>query len=206
VIPFFSFSAFALGATSWTLAEYSLHRFFGHAKKQRRSEGAPGLLDGDFGSEHQAHHRDTRYFTPTRRKLQTAAVVLPVFGAVASIVVGPRRACSFVLGFGLCYAGYEVAHRRTHTHAPTGPYSRWTRRNHLSHHFSNPHSNHGVTTPIWDWVFGTHQDPGVIRVPQRHAPRWLMDATGEAVDPKYAQDYVLAARAPAESQSAGTGT
>ena len=72
--------SFAAGAATWSLAEYSMHRFLGHA----------------------------RYFTPTTRKVKAAAVALSAVGVAGSLVVGPRRALSFVLGFGLTYAGYEI--------------------------------------------------------------------------------------------------
>ena len=202
-MPFLpSISAFALGAASWSLAEYSLHRFLGHAPRAAARKEKAGLFDGDFGSEHQAHHADTRYFTPTVRKLKTAAVVIPALGALGSLVVGPGRAWSFALGLGVSYAAYEIIHRRTHTHAPTGPYSRWARRQHLYHHFGDPRSNHGVTTPVWDWVFGTHQEPGVIRVPERHAPRWLFDPKSGEFDPRYAADYTISSRTHAEPAQA----
>ena len=29
------------------------------------------------------------------------------------------------------------------------------RRNHMVHHFKRPHQLFGVTTPLWDYVFGT---------------------------------------------------
>lgn len=89
------------------------------------------------------------------------------------------------------YVAYEVVHRRAHTHAPRGPYSRWVRRNHFTHHFLTPRTNHGVTSPLWDRVFGTHEPLGVVRVPARHAMPWLLDpATGE-VRAELAADYRL---------------
>ncbi|MCC6667271.1 MAG: sterol desaturase family protein [Polyangiaceae bacterium] len=187
----FSPLSFAAGAATWSLAEYSLHRFAGHAPRQRKSDQKARLFDGDFGTEHQAHHTDTRYFTPTERKLKTAAVVLAAAGTLGSLAFGPRRALSFAAGFAITYASYEILHRRTHTHAPRGAFGRWARRNHLSHHFSNPGTNHGVTSPLWDFVFGTHVDHGRIRVPRRHAPPWLLDAQGR-VREEYAEDYELA--------------
>ena len=155
----FSPLSFAAGAATWSLAEYSLHRFAGHAPRQRKSDQKARLFDGDFGTEHQAHHTDTRYFTPTERKLKTAAVVLAAAGTLGSLAFGPRRALSFAAGFAITYASYEILHRRTHTHAPRGAFGRWARRNHLSHHFSNPGTNHGVTSPLWDFVFGTLRNP-----------------------------------------------
>jgi sterol desaturase/sphingolipid hydroxylase (fatty acid hydroxylase superfamily) len=97
-----------------------------------------------------------------------------------------------VVGFGITYASYEILHRRTHTHAPRGAFSRWARRHHLYHHFGSPKSNHGVTSPIWDHVFGTYEEPGKIRVPRRHAPDWLIDPETDDVFPKYQDDYELA--------------
>lgn len=182
--------AFAAGAATWSIAEYALHRFAGHAPRQRKREQPPGLFDGDFGSEHQAHHADTRYFTPTERKLKAAAVALGAMGTLGSLALGPGRALSFVAGFGLTYASYEILHRRTHTHAPRHFYGRWARSHHLSHHFADPSTNHGVTSPLWDLMFGTYADHGQLRVPRRHAPAWLFDAAGE-VRPEYRDRYAV---------------
>ncbi len=87
------------------------------------------------------------------------------------------------------------------THAPRGFYGRWARKHHLSHHFSNPNTNHGVTSPVWDLVFGTYADHGKMRVPRRHAPLWLLDETGR-VRPEYADGYEVAGVAPVEASAA----
>ncbi len=194
--------AFLAGAATWSLAEYTLHRFAGHATRQRKSEQKPSLFDGDFGSEHQAHHRDTRYFTPTPRKLRAAAAAFAATSLLGSAIVGPRRAISFAVGLSLAYAGYEIVHRRVHTHAPKNAYDRWARRHHLHHHFGDPKTNHGVSSALWDHVFGTHVTPGRIRVPRRHAPDWLLDDGGQ-VRPEYAADYELAKPAPRATDAPG---
>jgi hypothetical protein len=197
----FSPIAFAAGALSWSLAEYSLHRFWGHAPRPPKDGAKRRALDGDFGSEHQAHHTDTRYFSPTKDKLRVAAVALPVIAAAASLLAGPRRGLAFAAGFGAAYAGYEILHRRIHTHAPRGPYSRWALRHHLHHHFTSPREYHGVTSPLWDVVFGTHGERQRIRVPRRHAPTWLLDPQGD-VRPEHGSDYELPGcnRVPAEAE------
>ena len=87
------------------------------------------------------------------------------------------------------YFGYEVAHRRTHTHPPRNRYGRWARRSHMHHHFGAPMRNFGVTSPVWDKVFGTYDDPGVVTVPRRMAPVWLLDETGEVMA-AFADDYL----------------
>src|SRR5664279_1431291 len=81
------------------------------------------------------------------------------------------------------YFGYEVAHRRIHTHPPRHGYGRWSRRSHLHHNF-------GVTTAVWDRLWGTYDDPGIVTVPRRMAPVWLLDPTGE-VRAEFAEDYVV---------------
>ncbi len=48
--------------------------------------------------------------------------------------------------------------------------------------------NFGVTSPVWDKVLGTYDDPGVITVPRHMAPVWMLDETGE-VRPELAADY-----------------
>jgi hypothetical protein len=171
------------GAASWSAAEYGLHRFLMHEMKGR----------GLASKEHLRHHADVTYFSPTSKKLlsaaSTTAVVLPVSWALA----GRRVATSYTTGLIAMYFGYEVVHRRAHTHPPRGAYSRWVRRSHLHHHFGGPMRNFGVTSPVWDRLLGTYDDPGVVVVPRRMAPSWLLDADGE-VRPELAADYVARGR------------
>ena len=62
-------------------------------------------------------------------------------------------------------------------------------------------ANHGVTSPLWDRVFGTLEVPDVIRVPRRHAMAWLTDAGGTVL-PEYAARYVLVGPATADARLA----
>jgi hypothetical protein len=48
--------------------------------------------------------------------------------------------------------------------------------------------NFGVTSPVWDRLLGSYDEPGVVTVPRRMAPDWLLDDDGE-VRPEYAADY-----------------
>ncbi len=175
--------AVALGAASWTALEYALHRFAMH---EMRGRGLASI-------EHLKHHADVTYFSPALKKAASAVATTAVALPVATAVAGRRQAMAFTAGLISTYYVYEIAHRRTHTHPPRGPYSRWTRRNHMQHHFGAPMRNFGVTTPIWDRVFGTLEDPGVVSVPQRMAPPWLIDESG-AVRAEFADDYVVNAR------------
>jgi hypothetical protein len=199
--------AFLTGAASWTALEYTLHRFVGHGPRRRPPATLVGRLSpsgflGAFNHEHLAHHADHRYFAPTRQKVAAAAVVTTAAAMVGSALLGPRRGLSFALGLGGMYVGYEVMHRRVHTHGPRGDYQRWMWRHHLFHHFKSPRRNHGVTSPLWDRGLGTEVEVREkIRIPRRHAPDWLLDGQGD-VRPEYAQDYEVAPAQPGMSARA----
>lgn len=183
------------GAVAWSLSEYTLHRFVGHGPRRKPAEGlarfvSPKALAAEFNREHIAHHADPRYFAPTSRKLAAGLVALGALATGGSLLFGKLRAVSFGLGFAVAYAGYEVVHRRIHTHPPTGTFSRWVRRHHLHHHHGSPKVNHGVTSPLWDRVFGTEVKPGRVRIPRRLAPAWLLDEDG-SVRAELRDDYEL---------------
>jgi hypothetical protein len=173
--------AVATGAAGWTLLEYGLHRFAMHVPRGR----------GLASREHLEHHAQVTYFSPASKKALSAAVTTAIAYPVTARLAGRGRALAFTTGLVGAYLGYEVAHRRTHTHPPTNRYARWARRNHLRHHFGAPMRNFGVTVPVWDRIFGTYDDPGTVAVPRRMAPVWLVDDSG-AVRPEFAADYRIA--------------
>ena len=172
--------AAVLGVLTWTLLEYVIHRWLGH---HRRLRGNP------FGVEHTRHHAEGNYFAATVKKLGVAAVVAVVLGGPAVLIAGAHGGAALV-GFLAMYGAYEVLHRREHTHPGIGAYGRWARRHHFHHHFVDPRTNHGVTSPLWDLVFGTYRQPGVIPVPEKLCMRWLLDDAG-AVRREHAARYRL---------------
>jgi len=168
------------GALLWTLAEYLLHRFGFHE--------LPGSMLG--AREHRRHHADPSWFAPWTQKAAAALAVTGLLLPLAWLVAGGAPAAAFTGGFVGMYVAYEVLHRRVHTRPPRGPYGRWRRRNHLAHHFADPRRAHGVTSPLWDHVFGTALSVERVRVPRRLAMPWLLDDDG-ALRPEMAGDYAL---------------
>ncbi|MCC6527838.1 MAG: sterol desaturase family protein [Polyangiaceae bacterium] len=206
-----SLPSFALGAASWTLAEYCIHRFAGHGPHRKPGRGlgrlSPLEIARAFHTEHVAHHQNPSYFAPSWKKALVAVAVVPVVGSVAALAVGRRRGLSFALGFASAYVGYEVMHRRIHVRPPRGRYLRWVYRNHLFHHLS-PKVDHGVTVPFWDTLLGTSvAPPQVVRLHPRLVPPWLLDPETGAVRAEHAADYAVGpasgarARPPAERPS-----
>ena len=179
--------ALLVGAASWTATEYGLHRFVMH---EMRGRGVPSM-------EHLKHHADVTYFSPASRKLGSAAGTTALAYPITAALAGRRWATAFTSGLIATYFAYEVAHRRAHTHPPRTRYGRWVRRSHLHHHFGAPMRNFGVTTSVWDRVARTYEDPGVLTVPRRMAPVWLIDEAGD-VKAEFADDYLVKGVGPIE--------
>ena len=172
--------AFLLGASGWTLLEYVLHRFVFHGASAQRL-GA---------KEHRRHHAQVDYFAPWWQKALAAIAATVIVLPLATVIAGLEYGASFTLGFILMYLLYEILHRRAHTHAPSNGYGRWRRKNHFAHHFADPRLAQGVTTPLWDHVFGTRLSVERVRVPRRLAMPWLVGQNGEIHD-AYSSDYEL---------------
>jgi sterol desaturase/sphingolipid hydroxylase (fatty acid hydroxylase superfamily) len=183
---------FLAGAASWTLVEYLLHRFGMHALKGR----------GLASREHLRHHAIRGYYATAVQKGLSAAAFLAALAPLLAFVVGPVLAAAGCAGFVTAYLGYEWLHRRAHTHAPRSAYGRWLRIHHFRHHFEAPLANLGVTTAVWDRLFGTLRGgEGPVRVPRRFANDWLLAADGE-LRPELRSDYVLVGL-PAQAQPEG---
>lgn len=175
----------ALGVATWSAAEYLIHKNLGHRFAKNRNF---------FAKEHVRHHATTSYFAATEKKVAAAAITAAIVAPVAIGVAGAPVGAAFTIGLVTTYSAYELLHRLAHTHAPRTRYGRWLRRHHFHHHFHDPAANHGVTSPLWDHLLGTYVEPGVVRVPEKHAMRWLVDpATGDAKE-AFQDDYEIVRR------------
>lgn len=160
--------ALFLGALGWSLSEYCIHRWLGHDRR---------FIRNLFGRQHTAHHGKGNHFAPVWMKFAAAVLLTVLLIGPATLVAGPTLGPTFVAGYISLYVYYELLHQLEHTWRGFGPYGRWARRHHFYHHFHNPAVNHGVSSPLWDIVFGTYEKPGVVVMPERLAPPWLVDPT-----------------------------
>lgn len=174
------------GALTWSLLEYVIHRFLGHGRAAKKNP---------FGVEHTAHHSRGHYFAPTSKKVLAAGLFMALVAPLAVLVAGLELGLAYAVGLVGFYGAYEVLHRRLHVSEGIGPFGRWARRHHFYHHFHDPSVNHGVTSPLWDWVFGTRK---VVRaavvVPEKLAMPWLVDPRSNEVWPHLAGRFALKAR------------
>jgi sterol desaturase/sphingolipid hydroxylase (fatty acid hydroxylase superfamily) len=179
--------AIALGALGWSLTEYTLHRGLGHRARSKNP----------FSVEHLKHHATVTWFAPTWKKGLAAAFAL----AVTAVPLRALFGLDGLIGsasFAATYVAYEIIHRRLHTHPGRTAYGRWARRHHLHHHFSRPRLNHGVTSPLWDWVFRTLEVPAVVPVPRINALPWMVGPNGELRD-GFEREYQLVGRSAVTS-------
>ncbi|MEJ2341020.1 MAG: sterol desaturase family protein, partial [Gemmatimonadales bacterium] len=68
---------------------------------------------------------------------------------------GAEAAPAAFAGFLVGYLIYDTTHHAVHHRSvPTG-FGKLLRRHHHRHHFANPDEDYGVSSPLWDVVFGT---------------------------------------------------
>lgn len=139
-------AAFLVGIASWTLLEYLLHRFVLHRMPI-------------FSDMHAVHHASPRAFvgTPTWVSLSILWLVffVPAWRGL-SLIVGGGLIAGVMTGF----LWYGILHHAIHHRRPRFLTARLTAsiHRHLRHHYSKIPGNFGVTTPLWDLLFGT-SDP-----------------------------------------------
>ncbi len=132
---------FAAGIFAWTLVEYALHGWMSH----RFATFATPL--------HQVHHRDPSAVFAIGAWLPTAVIVTLLF-----IAFGMTLAMRFILGLVTGFAMYEVIHYRLHFARPANRFEMRLRTRHLVHHLALDDRCLGVTSALWDRLFGT--EPG----------------------------------------------
>lgn len=143
---------FLFGLLFWTFFEYMLHRFvFHYEPKTNFGKKAAYLFHGvhhDFPGE------ADRLVMPPAGSLPIAAAV---FG-LNYLLVG-NWAFPLFAGFNIGYLYYEFIHYSVHHKKKPGPaWGEPQRRHHLRHHFKDHTRRFGVSSPLWDFVFGTYKE------------------------------------------------
>lgn len=142
---------FLTGGFSWTLFEYVAHRFVFHLVSENpRMQKFAYILHGNH------HHfpRDRqRLFMPPIPSLILASAI---FGM--QYLMLREYTYIFFPGFMLGYLMYGTMHYAIHAWNPPFKWMKPLWRNHHLHHYKNEHNGFGVSTTIWDHVFGTMFD------------------------------------------------
>jgi sterol desaturase/sphingolipid hydroxylase (fatty acid hydroxylase superfamily) len=143
------------------LLEYLIHRFALHNQIFYRHP----LTARIWRHLHYAHHMSP---TETGGMIGPPQYAIPVMLAVTLLIGwligGPTgAAAAMAVGFWSVLA-YEYTHGYSHLVTdPKSPYGKMLRHAHMLHHFHNEKGNFGVTSPLFDLIFGTYySDPAKV--------------------------------------------
>jgi dihydroceramide fatty acyl 2-hydroxylase len=143
------FGLFLLGVLVWTLSEYFLHRYLFHAEFEGQQGAVRHFLI--HGYHHQFPNDPMRLVAPPIMSWPIAAA----FAVVYYFSFGPARFATVLAGTVVGYIAYDWIHFYTHHGRPRNAIGKALRRYHMLHHFKSPHAFYGVSSPLWDLVFGT---------------------------------------------------
>lgn len=139
------------GIVFWTLLEYVLHRWVFHFTPSPNSELAQDVHFLIHGVHHDWPHDPDRLVMPPVMSILLAIVLgYPIF-----VVTGPRFFAPFFAGLVTGYIWYDMTHYAVHHVKPRTEAGAKLRKHHYLHHFKTPEARYGVSTPVWDLVFGT---------------------------------------------------
>lgn len=138
-----------IGVLFWSFAEYTVHRFFYHT--ETNSKILLKIQHKAHGIHHQFPIDPTRLAMPPVPGLLLSGLFFLLFWLVSS-----TYAFVFFPGFMIGYLLYISMHYAQHRiKSPKyGPWKALWKHHHI-HHYVNPYVAHGVSTRLWDFVFGT---------------------------------------------------
>ena len=140
--------AFFAGLFSFTLFEYLFHRFVFHmpTNTPRREK----IQFSIHGAHHQNPRDKLRLAMPPYFSVVLATIVLSFF-----YLLQKNYGLSFGGGFLTGYAAYLTIHYSIHTIIPPKNFLRYLWIHHSYHHYKSMKMAFGVSSPLWDYVFGT---------------------------------------------------
>ena len=146
---------FVLGIVIWTLVEYTMHRWvFHYEPTSRLGKQFHFLLHG-------VHHD---YPKDASRLVMPPVVSIPLaifFYGLFLVVFGTVTPAAFA-GFLVGYLFYDMVHYATHHFSMKGGVWLWLKKYHMRHHYDDDHAGYGVSSPLWDYVFGTRASRGSV--------------------------------------------
>lgn len=131
----------------WTFAEYLLHRYIFHFVNE--SEWSKKFHYYAHGIHHAYPKDKERLIMPPLPSIIIAALFFGVF-----YLIMRNAAYAFLPGFVYGYLAYALTHYAIHAIKPPKGFT-YVWKHHNLHHFKYPDKAFGVSSPLWDHVFGT---------------------------------------------------
>lgn len=148
---------YTAGILGWTLVEYVLHRWLFHLPVMKQ----PLLKEIQYvlhGYHHEFPDDPGRLVAPPVLSWPIAAVLVALY----ALTMGPWWTTVFA-GTVTGYLAYDWMHYYSHHGRPFTRAGRFMRRYHAEHHFKIANSQYGLSSPLWDVVFGTFSTTGALK-------------------------------------------
>lgn len=139
---------FFAGILAFTLVEYAFHRFVFHSDSDFKSE------ENSQDKIHSVQNIQANVDHILAMPIPIAFFVLAVFFGLFYLVMG-TFSFHFFPGFILGYAVYIFIHLLVHTRKPPKNIFAYIWKHHHLHHYQFDDKAFGVSSHLWDFVFGT---------------------------------------------------
>ena len=137
------------GVALWTLTEYWLHRKLFHWEPDNAIGRRMHFII--HGVHHDHPNDKLRLVMPPGASIPLAALFFGAFW----LVFGAPTAYPLFAGFLIGYLAYDYTHYWLHHFVPKSKLGKQLREQHMRHHFQDHRFGFGVSSPLWDVVFGT---------------------------------------------------
>ena len=163
VIGFFTWRSFAVfhlsilaffgcllgGLATWTITEYVLHRFIFHWVPN--SSWGKRLHFIFHGVHHDYPNDALRLVMPPSVSIPLALLFYYIFYAILPVLYVPAFFPGFIIG----YLFYDLTHYAIHHAQFKSGFWKTMKQHHMTHHYMDPNHGYGVSSKIWDKVFGS---------------------------------------------------
>ncbi len=137
------------GILTWTFTEYWVHRVPFHYPA--KSALGKRLVYLYHGVHHDVPNDKRRLVMPPAG----GVIVMAVLWFLFSLVIPSPWIEPFFAFFIVGYLIYDYLHYASHHFTFKSKPMIALTRHHLRHHYTSEESRFGVSSPLWDWVFGT---------------------------------------------------
>jgi len=147
---------FFVGVFVWSLFEYLMHRFVFHFVAE--SDRAMRIVYIIHGNHHEYPRDKERLFMPPVPSLIIASVLFSLMYGIGYLFGATQIVYAFFPGFLLGYLLYGTMHYAIHAWNPPFKWMKPLWRNHHLHHYKVQEKGFGVSSTLWDHIFGTMFD------------------------------------------------
>jgi sterol desaturase/sphingolipid hydroxylase (fatty acid hydroxylase superfamily) len=142
---------FSLGVLTFTWVEYLMHRYVFHMSTYTEFRNKTQYLI--HGVHHEFPKDKDRLAMPPLLSITISTLLLLIFKVILGDLV-----FAFLPGFIVGYASYLGVHYMVHAFQPPKNIFKALWVNHGVHHYKDGEIVFGVSSPLWDYIYGTMRE------------------------------------------------